>query len=109
MSKRRPAVGTRVMWIHGRKDYAAYGEIGTVTEHVGGRGFKVVTDDRQPFHRAMLGAKSKATGHARTITLITEHVEPLAKVYRENARRLRRVAQDWDAAARVIEEERRTK
>ena len=104
--KRRHPIGTRVIWIYGRKDYAEYGEVGTVTAHDEDtkHGFTVVTDDYQPFFRAMSGAKAKPTGHSRELKHMTARECPkLSDTYRENARRLRRVAKDWDAAARKLE------
>lgn len=102
---RRHPIGTRVMWVYGRKDYAEYGEVGTVTAHDADtkHGFTVTTDDAQPFHRAAFGAKSKPIGHSRVLTGMTVRECPrLADVYRENARRLRRIAKTWDAAAAEI-------
>lgn len=104
---RRHPIGTRVMWTYGRKDYAEYGEIGVVTAHDedSKHGFTVTTDDYQPFHRSAFGSKSKPTGHSRVLTRMTARECPkLSEVYRENARRLRRVAKDWDAAAKRLEE-----
>lgn len=107
-AKRRPPIGTRVMWVYGRKDYVEYGEIGTVTAHDedSASRFTVTTDDDQPFHRVAFGAKSKRTGHARVLRGMTVvDCPPLVAVYRQNARRLRNVARDWDAAARLVVEE----
>lgn len=107
MSARRPNIGTRVMRVYGRKDYAEYGEIGTVTAHdPDGRHFSMTLDEVQPFYRAMWGAKAKPTGHGGTTMdrLSPHEVEPLARVYRENARRLRAVAKLWDERAREVAE-----
>ncbi len=104
---RRHPIGPRVMWVYGREDYTAYGEVGVVTAHDEGskHGFTVTTDDRQPFYREAFGAKAKATGHSRVLSHMTTRECPkLSEVYRENARRLRRVAKAWDATAREIEE-----
>ncbi|MGN7969001.1 hypothetical protein [Microbacterium sp. 22296] len=103
--KRRPPIGTRVMWVYGRKDYASYGEVGTITAHDADsrHTFTVTTDDYQPFHRVAFGSKSKPTGHSRELTRVTVRECPrLAEVYRETARRLRDVARYWDEAARGV-------
>lgn len=93
-----PAVGQRVMWEYGRKEYATYGEIGIVREHLATE-YVVEMDDEQPFHRACFGSKSKRTGHKRTANFTTDSVRPLHVVYRENADRMRRIAEDWEDAA----------
>jgi len=103
--KTRPAIGTRVMRGYGRKDYAEYGEIGTITAHGENGLIEMTLDAEQPFHREMWGSKSKLTDHGGTVMkqLTPSEVEPLASVYRDNARRLRSVAKAWDEAAKRVE------
>lgn len=103
-AKKKPPVGTRVMWRYGRKEYVDYGEIGTVTAHSeDGVFITVEMDDEQPFHRWMFGAKSKRGGHARTVdTFRPDEPTPLVTAYRDNARRFRAVAKEWDAAAKEV-------
>jgi len=101
--KARPPIGTLVMWIYGRKDYAEFGEIGTVISYADdGQHYTVAIDDEQPFHRQAYGAKSKRTGHAREAVFSTDRVIPLVEVYRSNATRFRAVAEDWDRAAEGV-------
>lgn len=101
--KRRPAIGTRVMRTYGRKDFAEYGEIGTVTAHNDNGTLQMTLDDRQPYARAMWGAKAKSTDHGGMVhlSLNPSEVESLPAVYRENARRLRSVAKSWAEAAKA--------
>lgn len=103
---RRPKIGTRVMRVYGRKDYAEYGEIGTVTAHNENGSFQMTLDERQPFYRAMWGYKAKITDHGGTVheRLGPSEVQELSKVYRENARRLRAVAADYSQAAKEQDE-----
>ncbi|MDQ1111114.1 hypothetical protein QE418_000562 [Microbacterium testaceum] len=110
MSARRPNIGARVMRVYGRKDYAEYGEIGTVTAHNGNGTFQMTLDAAQPFYREMWGSKAKPTDHGGMVhKVLTPHeVTPLAKVYRENARRLRAVAKTWADMARRVESEARS-
>lgn len=110
MTARRPKIGARVMRVYGRKDYAEYGEVGTVTAHKDNGTFQMTLDDHQPFWIAMWGTKSKPNGHAGVVhKVLTPHeVAPLAKVYRENARRLRAVAKLWADKAREVEAEARS-
>lgn len=100
--KRRPAIGTRVMRVYGRKEYAEYGEIGTVTAHEGSGSFEMTLDGRQPYARSMWGAKAKPTDNGGLVHqhLSASEVEPLVSVYRNNARRLRDVAKVWSDAAK---------
>lgn len=99
--RRRPAIGTRVMRPYGRKEYATYGEIGTVTSHGDGQSFSMTLDMDQPFAKAMWGYKAKRTDHGGLVhdRLGPTEVESLASVYRENAKRFRRIAKAWDKAA----------
>lgn len=61
-------------------------------------------DTDQPFARWMWGAKAKRTDHGGRVIehLGPREVEPLVQVYRENARRFRRVAKAWDQNARDV-------
>ena len=104
--KKRPEIGTRVMRTYGRKEYVDYGELGTVTSHGDGKSFSMTLDADQPFARWRWGSKAKRTDHGGLVhdRLGPSEVEPLASVYRENARRFRSVARAWDEHARVVEE-----
>lgn len=99
----RPAIGSRVMWRYGTKDYANYGEVGTVTSVHDTGHITVTMDDEQPFHRAMFGAKSKRTGHTRVCEFRDSEVESLADAYRDTAERLRRVAKGWEDEANAVD------
>lgn len=105
--KKRPAIGTRVMRPYGRKEYAEYGEIGTVTAHNDGNSFQMTLDEHQPYFRWMWGSKAKPTDNGGMVheELGASEVEPLVTVYRENARRLRSVARAWSDAAKREEDE----
>lgn len=88
---------------YGRKEYAEYGEVGTVTAHNADGTLQMTLDEDQPYARAMWGAKAKRTDHGGTVhsVLSASEVEPIVSVYKENARRLRSVAKSWaDAAVR---------
>lgn len=88
---------------YGRKEYAEYGEVGTVSAHNPDGTFQMTLDIEQPYARAMWGAKAKRTDHGGTVheVLSPSEVEPIVAVYKENARRLRTVAKSWaDAAVR---------
>ena len=102
--RKAPAVGTRVMRPYGCSNYVTYGEIGTVTAHNGDGTFQMTLDAEQPFYRTMWGAKAKITDHGGMVheVLTPTEVEPLVAVYRENARRLRVVADNYANAARDI-------
>lgn len=104
--KRRPAIGTRVMRTYGRKEYTDYGEIGTVTAHNDSGSFQMTLDTDQPFARWMWGYKAKRTDNGGLVhdRLTSGEVEPLESVYRENARRFRRIAKVWDEYARGVRE-----
>lgn len=99
--KRRPPIGKRVMRPYGRSNYAEYGEVGTVTAHNDDGTFQMTLDTIQPFHREMWGAKSRETQNGGLVHKILNpsEVSPLVTVYRENAKRLRRVANAWVAEA----------
>lgn len=86
---------------YGRKDYAEYGEIGTVTAHNANGTLQMTLDAEQPYARAMWGAKAKHTDHGGTVhdVLMPSEVELIVSVYRDNARRLRTVAKSWANAA----------
>jgi len=101
MSDKKPAIGTKVMWVYGRRDYAEFGEIGVVTAHTKD-GITVEIDDDQPYSRACFGSKVKRTGHARTVEFTTDHVVPLFDVYKANAKRMRAVAKRWDELTREV-------
>lgn len=91
---------------YGRKEYAEYGEVGTVTAHNDDGTFQMTLDADQPYAKAMWGAEAKRSDHGGTIhgVLNASEVEPIVSVYRENARRLRLVAKSWaDAAVRESE------
>lgn len=99
--KRRPPIGKRVMRPYGRVNYAEYGELGTVTAHNDDGTFQMTLDAEQPFHREMWGAKSKLTDHGGKVheRLNPSEVGSAVTIYRENAKRLRRVANAWAAEA----------
>lgn len=101
-SRRRPAIGTRVMRGYGRENYIDYGEIGTVTAHNDNGTFQMTLDEKQPFYRSMWGRKAKITDHGGTVhkVLNASEVVPLVEAYETNARRLRAVAKDFSIAAK---------
>jgi hypothetical protein len=89
-TKKKHAVGQRVMWVHGRQNYANTGEFGTVVEvPVDGEGkFLVQFDTRDE--------PSEMT----TDTLLT-----IRESYLENAKRLRAAASRYAGYAKEFDKD----